>query len=289
MAMMPKSILTKLVQEYNTFTKSEKKITDYVLAHKQETQYMTITELALECKVAEATLTRYCRRLGCGGFNEFKLSLAKAAVSPRDPDSMYGLYGEINPTDSVDDMCQKLYNADKEALTQTFQLMDPESIVAAVDFIQRADRVYCYGQGGSSILAMEAWGRFVTVTSKVQWIQDSHMQAMAAALLRKNDVILYFSFSGATRELMDITQIAAKRGVRLILVTRFPKSPGAAYADVLLLCGAVEGPLQLGSVAAKVSQLYIIDVLFNEFCRRDMKKSLENRDGTAKAIANKHL
>lgn len=287
--MMPKTILTKLVQEYNTFTKSEKKITDYILAHKHDTQYMTITELGTECGVAEATLTRFCRRLGCGGFNDFKLSLAKAAVSSRDPDSMYDLYGEVYPTDSVKDMCQKLYNADKEALTQTFQLLDPDSIVTTVDYIQRADRVYCYGQGGSSILAMEAWGRFATVTPKMQWIQDSHMQAMAASLLKKNDVILYFSFSGSTRELMDVAQIAGKRGVHLVLVTRFPKSPGAAYADVLLQCGAMEGPLQPGSIAAKVSQLYVIDVLFNEFCRRDMRRSLENRDLTANSIANKHL
>ena len=53
---------------------------------------------------------------------------------------------------------------------------------------------------------------------------------------------------------------------KLILVTRFPNSPGAAYADHLLICGANEAPQQQGSIAAKIGQLFIVDILFHEFC-----------------------
>lgn len=287
MAKPSESVLTKLTWQYNSLTKAEKRITDFILSNKTAAQYMTITELAEKSGVSDATLTRFCRTLGCKGFGDFKLALAKECASVLDAELVRD--DGIRPTDTVDEMCQKLCNANREALAETCRLIDPERVTAAVDLLRKAERVCCCGQGGSSIMAMEAWGRFITVTNKVQWVQDSHMQAMSAALLQKDDAILFFSFSGATRDLMDVARIAREREVRLILVTAHHTAPAAEYADVLLLCGAIEGPLQMGSVAAKVSQLFLIDVLFNEFCRRDQALNGKNRERTADAISGKYL
>ena len=281
------SILAKLAWQHDSFTRAEKRITDYILSNKTAAQYMTISELAEKSGVSDATLTRFCRRLGCKGFADFKLVLAKdcAAVPDRDPAQS----GGIRSTDTIEELCQKLCNANREALAETRRLIDPRMVSGAVDLLRQARRVCCCGQGGSSIMAMEAWGRFVTVTNKVQWIQDSHMQAMSAALLEKDDVILFFSFSGATSDLMDIARMARERSVHLILVTGARTAPAAEYADIVLLCGVIEGPLQMGSVAAKISQLYLIDVLFNEFCRRDPEQAGRNQAYTADAISGKYL
>lgn len=69
------------------------------------------------------------------------------------------------------------------------------------------------------------------------------MQAIAASHLTARDVVLYFSYSGSTEELLKNLKIIRDRRAVAILVTRFPKSPGAAYADVVLQCGSLEGPL----------------------------------------------
>ena len=68
---------------------------------------------------------------------------------------------------------------------------------------------------------------------------------------------------------VDPLKIKGEQKAKLILVTRFPNSPGAQYADLLLICGAHESPAQQGSIAAKVSQLFIVDVLFHEFCAKN--------------------
>ena len=39
---------------------------------------------------------------------------------------------------------------------------------------------------------------------------------------------------------------------------------------MVLQCGSNEGPLQLSSIPAKMAQLYLVDLLYNEFIRRDM-------------------
>ena len=70
-------------------------------------------------------------------------------------------------------------------------------------------------------------------------------------------------------------------------ITRFLKSPLTNYTDVLLTCGANEGPLEGGSMSVKMSQLYIIDVLFREYYRRNLAVSRENNKKTSKAVVEK--
>ena len=88
---------------------------------------------------------------------------------------------------------------------------------------------------------------------------------------------------------VELMKLARERGAGTVLITRFPKSPGAALADIVLECGAKEGPLQMGSIAARMGQLYLTDVLFNEMCRRDMEGCRERRRMVADALADKHL
>ena len=74
------NIFAHISNGYYHFTAAEKKVADYVLSHKTAVQYMSISELAEECGVAEATVSRFCRRLKLRGYNAFKLALAKATA-----------------------------------------------------------------------------------------------------------------------------------------------------------------------------------------------------------------
>ncbi|MEG2421684.1 MAG: MurR/RpiR family transcriptional regulator, partial [Oscillospiraceae bacterium] len=177
-------IFNQLIQGFNKLTKSEMVAANYVLAHKLEVQNMTISELAAASGVSEATLTRFCHSVGCKGFNDFKLAIAQAtARSDRGPVEEYDSYGDVHAEDTIGEKCQKLCSRGIDALRQTLDLIDVKHIATAVDMLYGANRVLCFGQGNSSIVAADAWGRFSSVTPKFNWISDSHMQVSAAALL----------------------------------------------------------------------------------------------------------
>ena len=279
-------VFTRINREYYQLTSAEKKIADYMLLQRQECQYMSISEMAEVAEVAEAPVSRFCRRLGYKGYSAFKLAVAGSGSAQR---PMNPLYGEIQAEDSLGDMCQKIYAADVDAVTQTLALINPGAVTKAAELILSADRVLCMGLGGSMVLAQEAAHLFSTALPNFYAVEDSHFQAIRCAMLTERDVVVYFSYSGSTRDVVDVMKIAQERGARTILITRFPKSPGASCADVVLECGAREGPLQMGSVAARMGQLFLIDVLFSEVCRRDMEACRNRRKQVADALADKHL
>ena len=283
---MAESVFEKISRDYYELTAAEKRTADYVMANQERCQELSIAELAELSGVAEATVSRFCRRLGYKGFNAFKLAIANASAAGADSGV---LSGPVAEGDSVEEMCQKLYSADQDAMFQTLELIEPEKIRKAADLLWAAGRVVCMGQGGSMLLADVAGNLFATVSGKFSAVSDSHSQVVTAVNMDPEDVILFFSYSGATRDMLDTMRAAKTRGVKLLLVTRFPKSPGAALADVTLLCGSNEGPLQLGSVPAKIAQLFLVDVLFSEYCRRDLKTCRQSRGRVAAAMEGKHL
>lgn len=280
-------ILELISNNYYDFTASEKKTADYVMTHRVEAQSLSISELAEKSNVAEATISRFCRHLGYSGYNAFKLAIAKSAAGTRE--DLSPLAGEVKEDDSFSDMSRKVYTADIASMTQTFELLSEEKITAAADILCAAGTVYCMGQGGSMLLAQDAAHLFATAGYKFVPLQDSHTQAMIASNMSPEDAVLFFSYSGATKDMMHTIEILRRRGVKVVLITRYPQSPGAAISDVVLQCGSNESPLQLGSAAAKITQLFLIDVLFTEMSRRDLPARRDARSRVADALAEKHL
>ena len=267
-------IFNTIIQCYHGLTKSETKVADYLLHHKHSIHSQSISELAASCDVSEATISRFCHSIGCSSFNEFKLEVVHSNSASDNLGLDADLYSTLQPEDSVDQKCRKLCSVSMEALQQTLHELDENAISQAVDIFSDAKNVYCFGQGNSSIVAEDAWGRFSTVSTKFHYIANANLQATTAQLLGEGDVVLYFSFSGAIPELTEVGQILEGSQAKLILITRFPNSPGSQYADLLLICGANEAPRQQGSIAAKIGQLFIVDVLFHEFCARNQIHSI---------------
>ncbi|MGN8890209.1 MurR/RpiR family transcriptional regulator [Dysosmobacter sp. HCP28S3_G4] len=284
--MPEENVFTRITREYYQLTASEKKLAAFVTANGQRSQTMSISELAAACGVAEATISRFCRRMGYRGYSAFRLAIAAATAGRSSSDP---LHGEILPEDTVPDLCAKLAGVDTDAIRETQSLIIPDSIIAAANILTAADKVLCMGQGGSMLMAEEAAHLFTTAFPGFFAVADSHMQVITASSLTERDAILFFSYSGSTKDLMDVLHVARQQHAKSILVTRYPGSPGAALVDVVLQCGSIEGPLQLGSVAARIAQLYLIDVLFSEMCRRDMERCRHQRELVAEALSEKHV
>ena len=276
---MGKDIIALMLQEYGSFTRSERKIADYVLEHQEETQYISITDLSSQCEVAVSTVSLFCRKLKLAGFNDFKLELARAVLpargAPQEPEG-----------ENTSLMARVLATA-QDTLNSTYHILSEEAAAQAVELLCRAGQVVCLGQGNHSVVALAAWAQFSTVSPKFKTISDSHMQTVVLSTLSEGDAVLYFSYSGATHELLEAVEVIRSRGARLILVTRYLNSPASSYADAVLLCGPNEQPFQFGSTSALMAQLYVLEVLLAEFVRRNPEAAESNRRSVGKALTQK--
>lgn len=275
--------------QYAFLTRAEKKVADYVLVNPQKAVYFSITDLAEACGVGETSVFRFCRDLDQKGYQDFKMHIAKALASSSEEATAQQLTGAVDFKDSLEDVVKKVYSSNLKALEETYHLVRTEDIRTAVQWLIDAKTIHFMGVGGSMVTALEAKNRFLRIVPKVHMSSDLHLQLMEASLMDGGDVAIVFSYSGATKDTLDVARIVKEAGAKLIVITRYQKSPLGKMSDLLLLCGANEGPLQGGSMAAKMSQLFLLDLLYLEYFKQTSAQSVERKARTTAAISEKQL
>ena len=277
-------LMFRIQQHYAKLTPSSRRIADYLQSNAEQAQYFSISELALACSVAEATIFRFCRALGFSGYNDFKLALAKSMVGTE-----LSREGQADTSPAVDDgsvqsMSRRLYAGHIEALNASLARVDEAAVVRAVDLLEKAGRVYCFGSGCGMISAMQAQHCFSAVSGKFFTMPDHYSQVMAASLMDPDDVLIYFSLTGSSRSCPELLRPAHSRGGKIILITSCADDEAARYADVFLLCGSGSRPLPGGSLCCATTVLFELDVLVNEFCRRNSDQALNSRKQVKNAL-----
>ena len=228
--------------------------------------------------------TQTCRALGFEGYHEMRIALAQANATGV-------LVNQQAPSPDADTatLCEHASALFMTAINGTQNALSPEAVDRAVALLRQAKQVYCMGQGGSMVVADEICARFACVTNKFRATGDSHMQIMAASLMTPQDVVLFVSYSGATRDMMETLRVVKETGAKVILITHYEDSPGAKLADIVLLCGAQESPLDSGSIPIKVAVLYVAEVLVLRFLLDDKQRTTEAQERTTEALAVKML
>lgn len=281
-------LFAKIQASDKVFTKAERKVANFVLEFPREAMYMSITDLAERCGVGDTSVFRFCKTLKLSGYQDFRMTLAQSLSNNEGANGMT-LSDEINISDSTDEVCRKLLNTDIAALNQTFDMIHNEDIQKSIEMMRNARMIHFFGVGSSGIMALEAKNKFARILPNVVAAQDSHMQSMVSALLGEQDLAIAFSYSGSTKDVIETLKRAKHNKAKTICITRYAESPLTVYADVVLLCGANEGPFQGGSLSAKVAQLYLLDVLYTEFFKKNYAICDYNKKLTTQSIAAKLL
>lgn len=284
---MPQDLFVTIKSHYNTFTRAEKHIADYVLSSAREVLYMSITELANACDVGDTSVFRFCRHLGKSGYQDFKVDLAQAVSDSHAMPLLQSCI--VDCADTADVMIQKVLNNNIAVLRETYQLIDPVTLATTTRWLTEARRICFFGVGASSTSAMEANNRFLRVCPKTECIMDARMQMMRASLMDKDDVAVLFSYSGATKETVGIAKVAKEAGARCICISRFARSPLAELCDLTYLCGGNDGPLQSGSLSVKTSQLLLMEVLYIAYCQANPDSCERHRTLTASILQRDKL
>lgn len=253
------SVSGVLCSSYDSFFEAEKKIADYILAHKSETIDMTVAELALNSGTSDATVSRFCRKCGFHGFHHLKINLAKEVVEER------GNAIEVSNEISRDSIEQSLQNilANKVAeLTQTISMMEPDRLNRILEVIEQARTIQLVAVGNTIPVAMDGAFKFnqlgITAVSGPIW----ETQMACTCNLGRKDAIIIISNSGFSKRLMTMVAVAKENHTPTIAITNHPSSPLGQACDYHITTATRE-KLLLGEFCfSRVSATMVIEILY---------------------------
>ena len=278
-------ILSRLDNPPFHVSKSDRKIIGFIRARLTDIPRMTIREIAQACDTAEATCTRFVRKMGFASLADFKAALAEEGAE-------IGRYldrGNILSNESARETARKLLSANMIALEKTQDIICDESIDACAQLLIGAQRIAFIGLGYSGIIAQDSYFKFLRIGMNCIAPRDNHTMRMIAAIMEPRDVIFAISHSGETAEILETVDIARTRGLKIISLTENHPSRLHRVSDVSLTYVAEETPLETGSIASKMAQFFLVDLVYTEVLKNLPLSAMEKKIRTTEAVRQMKL
>jgi len=142
-----------------------------------------------------------------------------------------------------------------------------DQLDAAVDAIVKCNgKLVTAGMGKAGIIARKAASTFSSTGTPAVFLHPGEAQHGDLGMLSSQDVMLVFSNSGKTREVIELvtlTQQLFQHKLKIIAITSHPDSPLRNMSDVTLGIGEVEEICALGMAptTSTTAMLALSDVL----------------------------
>lgn len=252
---MKDDLLRKITESLGELNPSEAKVGRYVLMSPDAVVHQSIAALASEAEVSEPTVMRFCRSLGCKGYQDFKLDLAVALAG----DTPY-VYTSIEQEDTTAQMAEKICQYSSNSLRVLYETLEISELERGIDLLNNAGRIEIYGSGASGIVALDAQHKLFRTKVPTVAYRDSHMQMMSASSLNENCVALAFSYTGESVNIIEAARMAKEQGAVVVGVTR-KGSPLAEHCDCVINNPKIEDTKLFAPMVSRICQLAVVDIL----------------------------
>ena len=252
---MNKTILNMKIH-YEEFSKTEKKIADFLMQNPDGILPLYITELSERCGTSEATIVRFAKRLGFEGYQQLKIAIAQES-------SLRPVSENITEQDDAFDIFSKVCQDIYCSLEKTRHGIQKQALQACCNKLLTADKILVFGLGNSASVALDTAHKIFRLGLNAVAYTDNHMQAIAAAHTNANSVVIGISHSGKSKDIVNALQIARQNGATTIAITNYGKSPIDKVSDIILHTVSDETNYRILGLSSRIAQLAIIDTIYS--------------------------
>ncbi len=191
----------------------------------------------------------------------------------------------VKKDDSTDEVMTKLRVSLTQNLEDVSKTIDIKELNKAISLIGNAHSIYLEGIGASSFSAKDLFYKLIRSGRTIFYNDDIHIALERSYYSTAQDVMICFSYSGLTKEILLAVKQARKNGTPVIAVTRKATSPLSKLADVKLLLPKNELLLRVGAINSTFAEMFISNLLYLCTITNDLPKVKKEMEETSKLLS----
>lgn len=279
------NVLEFIDNNYNKFTHGERKISDFLLnCNYKEILRFTAKKIGEKTGTSASTVVRFAKRIGFKSFNELKLQVS---INIKEQYYKQADFEYLGKELSASSLIKHIKNSLGTTIEKTCEMMDPNELEKAINILIKAENIYIYGVGNSSLVGADFFHKLSRINKRTIFHIDTHLQITTSVLMKKEDVAIAISYSGETSEVLECVRNANEIGAAVISITKNSiNNILSEYSTITLNIPEVEKNLREGAMASRIAQLTVIDMLFIGISSNSIEDSEKKLIKTRKAINN---
>ncbi|WP_342507823.1 MurR/RpiR family transcriptional regulator [Sporosarcina sp. FSL K6-2383] len=221
-----------------TFNELEMLLYKYIMKNKEKVVYMRIRDLADEAHVSTSTIMRFCRKLHCEGFSEFKVKLK--------------LLIDIKPTPAI--------KSNEYVLAEFFERTQNKKFLAklenAASIIAKTETIIFIGFGSSGTFAEYGSRYFSSVGKFSMYIKDWFVPIHTDL---NSSITIALSVSGESAFTLSHVQKLKEQGSKILSITNNEQSTMAKLADINISYYVTEEWIGSMNVTTQIPVVFILE------------------------------
>lgn len=282
---MQKTIEQRIRSGYGDMRKSEQRAADYILDHLNHVRELSLDRLANEAEVSQPTVIRMLKALGFKGYREFRDQLLREYARDEEGEGRTTpLYGyPLHKGERLEDIPRNMTAMTERMLQETLKNFSVKTYKQIVEVLKHARIIDIYSVENSEVTAQDFVAKLLYLGFSCRHFGDHYYQRIAAGSLTSEDVAVGISYSGSSKDTVDVMKTAKKAGATTIVLTNFKDSPISRYADYLI-CTSQEQLFYGDAIFSRVSQLLIVDMIYMGIIASDYDYYVRQLDSCEKVV-----
>lgn len=270
---MVTAVAAKIVSIQPNLTVSENEIARFVLQNADVVVSSTITKMAELTSTSEASINRFCKKIGFKGFNSFKIALAQESFY----NNMWG--GRERDTDVG--YLDKIGRSYRTLLANTAAMLNEDSLMSAVAMLETAPAIHIFGFANTGIVAREFEFKLQMTGLNARAITDTNIMRMFSATVEKSDVVFAIVPSILLRDIYISLGACKERGAKVLALTSFDSSKLDDLVDLKFITSDRITTQNSLALSNNFVYLYVLDVLYAALLDRNPEMLRKKRDSDA--------
>lgn len=248
-----KSIIPIIEANYEKYTETERYIADYFLKQARP-ERLSAELVSKELSVSVASLSRFAKKCGFGGYREFTYEfrnsyVEKSAVEQQQSRLVLETYQNL--------------------LNKIYSLLDEGQIHRIVTELKWARRVFVCGRGSSGLAAEEMATRFRWIGIDMTALRDNEDMRMQSVFLNRHDLMIGLSLSGTKSEILYMLDRGFRQGARTMLITGKNRQTYEDFCNEVLLVPSLQHLNHGNLISPQFPLLLMIDILYAAYVNDD--------------------
>lgn len=276
---MTPAVISKIISMQPNFTVSENEIAQYVMNNTDSIITSTISVIAKETGTSEASINRFCKKLGFKGFNSLKIALAQESFYNKMKHPSQNVPGS-NILASISQDYQRI-------LLNTTAMLEESILIQIAEALKKAETVSIFGLSETAFVTQEFASKLSLVGIRAKSVNDITDINIEANHIRKQDFAVFVVSSIVSRGLIPSVNTCRDRGAKLLAITSYDAPQLAELFDYKLVSSDTITAQNSVSISNNLIFLYVVDVIFTILLSSD--KKLRDKKLNSDTIRSRNL
>lgn len=217
---------------------------------------LNLMEYSKKINCSKSAISRMVKILNFNSIFQMKLFVHEKMIFDN-------LFYNINQNQTTQSRINNIKSYNNYAINKTIENLNLKSLKLAVSKIIEVKKIHIFGVGSSYLAAYEFTNNLLKINFSASCSQDIHNSILILGNFNKNDLVILFSKSGKTKEILYLIDECSKQGIQIILITSNVEFKNNNNL-VTIIHEEITKNERIIATSSKISQLIISDILFYE-------------------------